>query len=243
VRNISLVCISTSVRNVRKNVYRNSTRRRTRMQPMIVPWQQKMNSLCVGIAGVGGLGQEELAEELSKFADLPLIPDGVKGYMENNRLIRNTMGNRQIFKMYMNVLAEKKAIERAALKFVSVGTTLDYVSDLLTEMASDTSLNDMLNGFMQEAGMHAVEVYDVILLMPYKRLGQGDDIRRSAEHMLTTQGAMEAQPICLLHPLQSETLNDLTAEGLEVIEKVITVKSKVYAKQQGKDIPTNVRTN
>jgi hypothetical protein len=215
--------------------YTDHLQRRGRMkqQPMIVPWQQKVNSLCIGLAGCDGLGQQELAEQLKDYADLPLIPDGIKGYMENNKLIRNTLGKRQLFKMYTNVLVEKKALERSQTRFISVGTTLDYVSDMLTEMGHDTDFDNQLNAFMQSCGMHAVEVYDVILLMPFKRLGFGADIRRSVQHMLTTQGCMEAQPLCLLHPMQSETIEDMTAEALGVIEKVTQAKAEVNHKMKG----------
>lgn len=215
-------------------------------QPMIVPWQQKVNSLCIGLAGCSGLGQEELAEQIRDFADVPLIPDGISGFMENNRLIKNTMGKRQILKMYMSVLAEKKAIERAATKFVAVGTVLDYVSACLTEAAHDTSMDKVLDGFMQECGIHACMCYDIIFLLPYKQLGFGEDVRRATEHMLTTQGAMETQPIALIHPVQSDTVADMTAECLEVIEKVTLVKAKIDHKQKGglmKDLPEPKRTN
>ena len=211
--------------------------------PMILPWQKKVNSLCIGIAGCDGLGQQELAEQIRDFADVPLIPDGIKGYMENQRLIKGTMGKRQMLKMYMNVLSEKKAIERASTQFVAVGTVLDYVSAVLTEMASDPDLDGYLDSFMQECGIHACECYDVIFLMPYAQKRKGDDVARATAHMLTTQGAMETQPIVLLHPMQTDTLADQTAECLGIIEKVTEVKANVNAQLEGKKIPMSKRVN
>lgn len=213
-------------------------------QPMIVPWQQKVNSLCVGLVGCKGCGQEELAEQIKSFADLPLIPDGIEGYMRNHKLIRNTMGNRQILKMYMNVLIERKSLERAALKYVAVDTAIDYVSYLLATMGHDTDLNDQLEKLMVDAGMHSLLCYDIMFIMPFKQLKKGDDVYRSAQHMLSTQGAMESQPIVLVHPIQSDDLTDQVAECLEVIEKVTLVKAQIKHKQEGgllEDLPQPTR--
>jgi hypothetical protein len=207
---------------------------------MIVPWQQKINSQCIGIAGADGLGKTELAEQLKEYLSIPLVPDGIRGYLDSRKLIMNTLGKRQILKMYLTVLAEKKTIERAATGFIADGTTLDYVSHILALMADDTSLSKPLNDFMVECGIHAAETYDLIFLMPFKRLNMDDDIFRSVCHMLTTQAAMEAQPIVLAYPLKSTLLGDQVAECLEVIDKMNDVKLKVNAEQTGLPVPKEV---
>lgn len=213
-------------------------------QPMIVPWQQKVNSLCIGLAGVKGTGKQALAEQIKDFADVPIIPDGVEGYMRNKALIRNTLGNRQLLKVYLNVLTEKKTIERGATKFVAVGTVLDYVSDLLATMAHDTDLKDILEGYMKESAVHTLMCYDVIFMMPFVQKNDENDVFRATQHMLTTQGAMEAQPIVLMHPIQSDSLADQTAECLEVIEKMTLAKARVAHHQKGgqlEDLPQPTR--
>ena len=215
-------------------------------QPMILPWQQKPNSLCIGIAGCAGTGKEALANEIHAFADVPVVPDGIKGYMENNKIIPGTMGNRHLLKMYMSVFNEKKAIEQAATRFVANGTSLDYVSAMLTMMGGNNDFDNQLDRFMQDCGVHACMVYDIIFLMPYIREQKGKDVSRATHHMLVTQGAMESQPLVLMHPIQAETPEDQAAEALGIIDRVTEVKANVGANQKGTlnpQKPVKVRAN
>jgi hypothetical protein len=197
---------------------------------MVVPWQQKMHSLCIGISGAAKTGKADLIEGLKGYLpDFPVIPNGVNNYLLNNKLIQATLGDRQLMKMYIELLIEKKSIERSATKFLANGTTLDYAAFVLASMCNrlpDQQLKIM--DYAISCAIHAAETYDVIFVMPHR----GDTQMPAFDavvQMLLEKSVEDAYPIVAAHQIKSEDLEDRIIECMGVIDAVIDVKAKVYS--------------
>lgn len=209
-------------------------------QKMILPWQNKLHSLCIGFSGSAQTGKTTMAEEVAQYLTTKYLEDCLPPYWEEKKLTDKELTDRQLMKVYMDLLARKKAIERSFTKFVADTTVLDYSTAVLTKLGNAPEMQRGVMDYIRECGVHAAETYDVIFLLPYRNDQTPLPAQRALQSMLVEKSAQDGQPIFVVHVLETTTRADRLGECLEVIDKVSDVKVRVANEQQ--DIKTPVTT-
>ena len=212
-------------------------------QMMLLPWQNKLHSMCIGFSGSAQTGKTSMAKEISTYLDGNLIEDIIPGYLNEKKIKDiNQLDDKQFIKVYMDLMIRKKAIERSFTKFVADTTILDYSTSVLVRLCNQPDFQRGAMDYIRECGQHAAEIYDVIFLLPYRNDNTPLPAKRAMNSMLCEKSVEDGQPIFVAHVVTSDTQSDRIGECLEVIDKVSTIKVQVENDRKEFKTPTTNMT-
>jgi hypothetical protein len=188
--------------------------------------------MCVGFSGCTGSGVSSLSETTAKYLGVDYIRDIRQDYLREHLIIENSLTDRQVLKMYIDLLGRKKSMERSLTKFVSDLTTMDYSSYILSKMSDNDELQYQILSYIRECAIHAAQCYDVIFLTPYPE-GTKRPAWNAMVQLLTEKSVEDGSPIFLVHHIMSLSESDQIPEILEVCDKISEVKVKTESIRTG----------
>jgi len=205
---------------------------------MIVPWQAKSNSLCIGFSGSSNTGKTTLVNSVNEYLKLTMIREGFYEYVEEMRLPKehHTWEPKVRMKAQMDLLTRRKAIENSHTTFVADRTTIDMACITMAHLAHLPEYQRGVLDYLNECLLHAQQTYDVIFMLPHGILPPKEDqlfAWQAQVQILTEHLTALGQPVFHVHQVRSETEADRVAEVLEVVDQISTAKAQYKADAEG----------
>ena len=206
------------------------------MQPVnVIPWAKRGNDcMRIGFSGSAGTGKTTLAKSVNEFMNFPYFEEGVREYLEAHEIphLREMKPNGTM-KMHLHLLKKRMLAEANAIKCVSDRTSYDNACYALYWLGREEHLQHKLMKYTMACSIHAIKTYDVIFILPFGVFDIEDDGCRSVKpayqqgmQMMIEHAVQSGYPIHYVHQVQAASLDDRTAECMNIIDQLYDEKLK-----------------
>ena len=179
--------------------------------------------LRIGFIGNGGTGKTTTAKVLAEQLKLPLIPEGVREYMQEKGIEHlRELSPLETWEMQKTLFKRKTKMENSLACFIADRTTIDNAAYALFWLGRNEEIpQEELSKYVDDCKEH-MKRYTHIIFFPHGRIPLVDDGVRSAKPnyqlcismimlgLLTVTGSISAR----IHVLWSTSLEDRVGEIL-----------------------------
>ena len=125
----------------------------------------------IAFTGSGGSGKTTTLQELNKTLKLPVITEGVRSYMKDNKIDKlRDLGVQGTVDLQNHLLDTKFKSEANMKSFISDRTSIDCATYALRWVSRYSEHNSWLYEYITKCIIHAQQNYDLIVIFPWNVL-------------------------------------------------------------------------
>lgn len=129
----------------------------------------------IAITGSAGTGKSTLSQALGRALGLPVVPEGMREYLERTGVDLHTLGHEGLKSLVIGLWEERRPLEERA-GFVADRCSVDFAAFwLYYRFEVDPRTEDLQRDFRAHAGR-----YDRVIVLPYGAIPLAADGVRSA---------------------------------------------------------------